>query len=202
MREGVVLVMFCKYCGTQLPDGTNFCSKCGRQLSPSVRQPVPRAAQEKPYTVPVTVPTAKVKKTYNLGNFIYWAGCLLSLLSLFLPFASTGTGDSAQSVSMIRAADGIIFLLLILILAVIGLLRFNTGCIVLSVFYMVLAVYERIYTAGRLDDLVTFGLGSILLIAGGAVMILSSAAALILWIRKKRSSVRTIPAARAQGGRV
>lgn len=25
--------MFCKYCGTELPDGTKFCSNCGHSLS-------------------------------------------------------------------------------------------------------------------------------------------------------------------------
>lgn len=222
MREEVVSVMFCKYCGAQLPDGANFCSQCGKQLGSAyaVGNPPPAGEYIKPqYTdaeqtfqtftqvqdrrAPETVssvPGIKAKKTYNIGNFIYWAGCVFTLLALFLPYGSVEVGEYSQSISMIRANDGIFFLVLIIAAAAISFFRLNTGCVVLSFFIMLLVIFERIYTAGQLGSYVKFGLGSTFLPLGSTVMIASSAAALILWVRKKHKFKRQSAQMRTAGG--
>lgn len=49
--------MFCRSCGTQLPDGTAFCANCGTKVEV---QPAPQPAFEAPqqpvYTAPQTAP--------------------------------------------------------------------------------------------------------------------------------------------------
>ena len=45
-------IMFCKQCGTQLPDNAVFCTSCGarqRQASPQPTQPVQQNFQQQPY---------------------------------------------------------------------------------------------------------------------------------------------------------
>ena len=72
----------------------------------------------------------------------------------------------------------IIFLTIILIAAVLNLFRLNSGCIILSIFNLILVIYE----CERSPLLKTFGhfsIGNYLLFIGSSLMIISSAAALI-----------------------
>lgn len=41
--------MFCKYCGVKLPDGSQFCSNCGKKLTSSILSP----PDEKPTAEPI-----------------------------------------------------------------------------------------------------------------------------------------------------
>ena len=71
--------MFCIKCGTALPDGTNFCPKCGN--------PSPSQAQAAFSAVPVIPPKPK---TFNIFALIS-AGISATLLLLcFVPWVTAG----------------------------------------------------------------------------------------------------------------
>lgn len=144
--------MFCKYCGKQLPDGANFCSSCGKQLrtAASTAEKTSAAGHStifNGYTSPNFSAAQKIRKTYNAGNLIYWASCLIALISLFLPYAEIEYLDLRKSQSLIESYDGIIFLTIILIAAVLNLFRLNSGCIILSIFNLILVIYECVSVA-------------------------------------------------------
>ena len=50
--------MFCKNCGSQLPDGTKFCTACGQKLEAEVIQPVEAPSAETVVLTPEARPTA------------------------------------------------------------------------------------------------------------------------------------------------
>ena len=96
------MFMFCKYCGAQLKDNSKFCASCGAKLesdSSSARTVRPNttyanAAPSNPNhsntaipnsaipnaAVPnAAVPLGKKKRTFNIGNFVIWAGCVIEM---------------------------------------------------------------------------------------------------------------------------
>ena len=68
--------MFCEKCGTQLPDGSTFCTACGAQLNAPA---APQAAPAQP------VSAAPAAKAPNPGIGLAIAGMVLGIIS-FLCF--------------------------------------------------------------------------------------------------------------------
>lgn len=71
--------MFCEKCGTQLPDGSAFCTACGAQLNAA-----PQAAPAQP------VYAAPAAKAPNPGIGLAIAGMVLGILSFLCFPAITG----------------------------------------------------------------------------------------------------------------
>ena len=134
-------------------------------------------------------PRVKVKKSFNIGNFICWTGCALAAVSLFLPYVSVSLFGFSEDQALIDTDDGTIFLVIIVITAVVNLLRLNIGTIILSAFhfYFVYMEHDNIASsyASALSD---FGMGHTLQFLGAILMLASSVAGLILWMKRKRSA--------------
>ena len=97
--------MFCPKCGTQVPDGSPFCSTCG---APMGQQAAPAnqgtgAMMQQGFVAPVeTVKQTDFNssnilrdfantfktKSFRIPMFIAWGGALLMFITLFLPFFS------------------------------------------------------------------------------------------------------------------
>ena len=71
------------------------------------------------------VPLGKKKRTFNIGNFVIWAGCVIAFISLFLPFASASFLGFSQSVSLFDTEDGIFFIVTIVATALLNFTRLN-----------------------------------------------------------------------------
>ncbi len=103
--------MFCPACGAQLPDGAQFCSKCGASIGGAAPQKMPRA--KKPFALPTE--GEKFKLIFNL----------VAALFIFFPWIR---GEGSQSgisfisglVFDVNALYGICKILLIL-----GLIAFG-----------------------------------------------------------------------------
>ena len=191
--------MFCKYCGATLPDGVKFCPSCGKQLgNPDANAPkapggsyaaAPGVSQTPPVRPMdfVPKPAVKVKKTYNIGNFIFWAGCALAALGLFLPYCSVSMLGFGKEMTLMEAEDGMYFLVIIAVLAVLNIFKLNIVNVAGSVFTLWLVSYENqnIQDYGR--GLVDYEIGHTLLLFGSVVMLIAAIAGLVLWIMKKRA---------------
>lgn len=81
--------MFCRICGTKIPDDSRFCTKCGTAVILSIETPEPQQhiQQAKPSaTIHTNAPTMNIKKVYKRNhtssafmNFITNRARLLSL---------------------------------------------------------------------------------------------------------------------------
>lgn len=104
--------MFCKYCGTSMPDHVKFCPSCGKPSGVQAGStggspkkpggPMVHPSGVKPYN-PVQSQNAASKtgvKTFNIGNYIFWAGCAMVFISVFLPYLSASALGIGKSVSL------------------------------------------------------------------------------------------------------
>lgn len=135
-------------------------------------------------------PRVKVKKTFNIGNFICWGGCALAAISLFLPYVSVSMLGFSEDQALIDTDDGTIFLVIVLVIAVVNLLRLNIGTIILSVlhFYLVYMEHDNI-ASSYVSALSDFGMGHTLQFLGAILMLAASVAGLILWMKRKHSAI-------------
>lgn len=141
-----------------------------------------------PHISPVSSGTkVKIKKKYNIGNIILWVGCAIAILSLFFPYASASAFGFSRSTSLMEAEDGIYFLVVIAIVAILNLFKLNTLCVIGSVFTVFLINLEHQDLSGY-GGLLEYGSGHTLLILGGVVMLLSAIAALVLAILQKKNA--------------
>lgn len=104
--------MFCPVCGNQLPDGAQFCNKCGASIGGAAPNKAPRA--KKPFALPTE--SEKFKLVFNL----------VAALFIFLPWirieGGAGIGFSLVSGLMfdVNALFGICKIFLILGLVAFG----------------------------------------------------------------------------------
>lgn len=157
--------MFCKYCGTSMPDSVKFCPSCGKPSGVQAGSPggapkkpggpMVHTSGVKPYA-PAQTGTAGLGmggKSYNIGNYIFWAGCVMTLVSVFLPYLSAsalGIGGSMSlmdSMKLVKqfspeSAGYIMIFIIICVVAAIGLaaaniFRLNLVSVAGSAFFMV-----------------------------------------------------------------
>lgn len=69
--------VLCRYCGEEVPEGAKSCPKCGT----TVQQPVEEMGIDRQ-----SVDTARVSKVKKIAFWIGFAGVILSLVSVMLPF--------------------------------------------------------------------------------------------------------------------
>lgn len=170
--------MFCKFCGKPLPDGVKFCPSCGKPTPLKETGSFSRTADS----------SIKVKKTYNIGNFIFWTGCVFAILGLFLPYCSVSLLGFGEDVALMETEDGMYFLAVIIILAVLNIFKLNILCIIGSLFHIALVIYENDNIKSYARGLAENEIGHTLLFLGSIVMILASIAALVMWLQKKRAA--------------
>lgn len=199
--------MFCKYCGAQLKDNSKFCASCGAKLEsdsssartvrPNTAIPnsaipnaaVPNAAIPNAAIPNAAVPLGKKKRTFNIGNFVIWAGCVIAFISLFLPFASASFLGFSQSVSLFDTEDGIFFVVTIVATALLNFTRLNLLPTISSVI-MVFFLFLEVNSLNNAGSLVNYGPGRIFLIIGTLLMIGGSIGAIVLNIFRKKSLQR------------
>lgn len=93
--------MFCSHCGTQISDGSAACANCGQKINPSG----------------ISSDGTIILKIPGLSHMEVWAktaliGGFISLLSIFLPFAST-VSKSSYDGSLNYRCDPSVFISLI-----------------------------------------------------------------------------------------
>jgi hypothetical protein len=138
---------------------------------------------------------AKYKKKYNPGNFGVWIGCVLAALGTFLPYYTVSfLGMSESPISLMdtgsnsELADGVFFLIVIGLVALINIFKLNIGNIIFSAFTLFLAWYEMDYSSSQLgiySSLVTKGAGYYLLAIGAVVMLIAAIVGLVINIKRK-----------------
>ncbi len=208
--------MFCKHCGTTLPDGVKFCPSCGKPTpSNNIPKPVGAAGTGgtsgtgtsaggsqgtgSSYTggmKPYPGQPVKVKKTFNIGNYILWAGCAITIISLFLPYCSSveflGQKASISLMDPETIEGGMIFLIITAAVAVLNIFKLNIVCIIGSAGNLLLVIAFNSYLKDLMhyaSGLVNYSIGHTLLILGGIVMMGGSIAGLVFWTKQKNAAL-------------
>lgn len=97
--------MFCKQCGTQLPDGSTFCTKCGTQLTdarsapaaaaPAAAAPAAAGAAAAPRTI-AGIPLRTVAK---IGAILAMVAFLLPFITISCTYGGVSSKDSSATYS-------------------------------------------------------------------------------------------------------
>lgn len=105
--------MFCPGCGTQLPDGSRFCTRCGAQLqaaqgqSPQGQPPVPAARPRSlQYELIGTVMQA-VTVRLNAGETVWTTGGAMSWMSYNMQMESNFKGGFFKSIGRMFAGESL-----------------------------------------------------------------------------------------------
>ena len=125
--------MFCSKCGAEIPDGAQWCPKCGAQQGTQVQpQPQSQAVNTQPQTAPGAVAGFILSLAGLLVDWIPIAGLVLSIIGTVIcgkgkkqvaanPAAFTNTGllTAGHVIGIIGIVGGAIYLVIWLIYALI-----------------------------------------------------------------------------------
>lgn len=170
---------YCAKCGKELSDAARCCSVCGGAPvdTPPV-QPVYPVQSERFAAGFAGESASGIWKLFYPANILGIAGCVLVLLSTFLPFVSVKLWGYAESISLIEKADGKIFLAAAIIGVVLCFVNkpiIPIANLVYSCILALLSLYETGNTDSAVEELgvwsgaVSRGAGYYLLILGAII---------------------------------
>lgn len=173
--------MFCKKCGNEMPDNSQFCNKCGT----SVEEPDMVRAEESEVKSTKTNPISRFIDPITISGII---ASLLFLLSDFLPFAKVSLlGTTAEKALLDGLASDGIFVVGLAVLGIIfSILKKPTGITVVGALSAAFSIYEWVSFKSSFDErlrpYITNGAGYYLLMIG-AVVILAAGVFGIIWCK-------------------
>lgn len=96
--------MFCKHCGSQIPDGSEKCPSCGGDLkgsAASAPKPMASVGGSSVKEMADNITNAALEKTAGLPRVLIAKVCILiALVSFFLPFISVSCKDNEYADEM------------------------------------------------------------------------------------------------------
>ena len=177
---------FCMKCGEKLNENDVFCPKCGAKVERNESGQVNFQDQAKNTFNDIKSTAAEFiqndpsgfsNKFVKQNNLVGLIACAVILIANFLPFASVGVMGYSQSVSLMDdGKDGIIFLALSIITAVLIFIKKDTIALITGIITGGLGIYEIIHTNSQLGvyaSYVTKGAGYYLLLIGSIVLLAS-----------------------------
>ncbi len=88
--------MFCRFCGSTLPGGSNFCHSCGKGLT-SASLPSPTGMPAVPVVAPMTPVPPKTKSPAALGSFAIGVLLIAGVLWWAMNKSDSDQGSSSSS---------------------------------------------------------------------------------------------------------
>lgn len=171
--------MFCPKCGAQNPDGSPFCASCGAQLN--AQQQAPQQMNQfggKPSAGGGFNPQAMLDdfkknvtdvKSFAISQFITLGGCLLFIISMFLPYLTVKVFGLSSSVSFMSsgAFHWLLAFVIVLGTAFLAIAKQGLPMLIGGGVAFVFAILEGI---GNHTALASFGIGFYLMLIAGAAM--------------------------------
>lgn len=136
----------------------------------------------------------KYKKKFNIGNYLFFIACIITAVSVFLPYVSISLFGYSESMNLMGNGsddikDGIFFIGLAVLAVIFNLCKLNTGNIIVSIAALILMFIEMNDAKTQLSgfgSMIQYGAGYYLLLAGTIAMLLLSILGLILHISAKQ----------------
>ena len=181
---------FCIKCGQQLNENDMFCPNCGTKVErkESHHQTDFQNQARNTFNDIKNTTTDFVQNDHSgfmnkfiiQNNVVGLIACVIILIANFLPFISVNASNYSQSVSLMDdGKDGIIFLVLSIITAVLIFIKKDTLALITGIITSGFGVYDILDTSYKLSDLgvyasyVTKEAGYYLLLIGAIILFAS-----------------------------
>lgn len=177
---------FCIKCGQELNENDIFCPNCGEKVERKENQQIDFKDQAKSTFQDIKNTATDfvqndrsgfMNKFIKQNNVVGLVACVIILIANFLPFASVSVLGYSQSVSLMDdGKDGIIFLALSIVTAVLIFIKKDTLALIAGIITGGLGIYEIINTnstLGAYSSYVTMGVGYYLLLIGSIALLAS-----------------------------
>lgn len=177
---------FCMKCGQELNENDVFCPNCGEKVEKggstqsNFQDQAKNTFEDIKRTTTDFVQNDRsgfMDKFIKQNNVLGLLGCVIILLACFLPFASVSAFGYSESVSLMsEGKDGIIFLVLSVVTAVLIFIKQDMAALIGGIITGGLGLYEIINfhaVLGAYSSMVDKGFGYFLLLIGSIVLIAS-----------------------------
>lgn len=170
---------FCIKCGQQINEGDVFCPNCGAKIEKNNSHQIHFQDQTKNTTHHFTQNNRSgfMNKFIKQNDFDGLIACAVIFISNFLPFASASAFGYSRSVSLMDdGKDGIIFLVLSIVTAVLIYMKKDTVALIAGIITGGLGIYEIMNTNSQLGayaSYVTKEAGYYLLLIGSIALLIS-----------------------------
>ena len=128
-----------------------------------------------------------MKSKYNLGNLLVFVGCLIVILSVFVPYISLNFLGIKENISLIYyekiLTSGVIFLVLAALIAVFNAIKnevASVACAIVLIRFTFKETSNAINLMKEYGSLCSYGAGFYLLLIGTILLLGSTIYALIL----------------------
>lgn len=122
---------------------------------------------------------------FSLGNYISLGGCLITLICVFLPYASVTIFGMTESTSLISGGDGWFFLILAIAVAAANVFSLTVPNLGLSIVTALLTIFEIIDFSKNSLGIIERSVGFYFMIIGAVAML---AGAILLFIQQRKSN--------------
>ena len=192
--------MFCVNCGFQLPENALYCPNCGNKIPDHLLNSTNISSEN---TLPATTDSERSDITNNpygifsffmpYRNIILIIGCVLSIISVFLPYLTAQADFHAvYSVRLIQG-DGFIYLGIAVALLVLVLMYRTLPIFILSLINFVMMIINCAWAAHVISF---FSFRSVFHTGAGFVLLIISAIAIlfcgILYFIERQSLKKTV----------
>lgn len=128
-----------------------------------------------------------MKSKYNLGNLLVFVGCLIVILSVFVPYVSLDFLGIKESLTLIYyekiLTDGVIILVLAALIVVFNAIKNEVAsvvCAIIMIRFTFAESKDAISLVKEFEGIYTYGAGFYLLLIGTILLLGSTIYALVL----------------------
>ncbi len=171
--------MFCKNCGSEIPDGSTVCPNCGGSVTPEATDA--NGSSDKKFGfggVNLNPSSLSMEKIKSL-NIVGLVASVLLILATFLPYITVSAFGMSESESLFGYLEGKVYIIVAVVAITFIIKRFDLPVIIAAVVGVGFMIYDIIDMGNAMDEIgymssmVKKGFGYYLMIISNILLLVS-----------------------------